>query len=94
MYELAGISFEQFLPIIVGGLITSIAFFVSRAFARADSSRDDIASINQAIGLLSAAKDRAQEKDAEHSRAIDGLRREVLELRERCLILEHSGGVD
>ena len=79
---------------VVGALMAMIGFFASRFFVRTDAFRDDIAKINQTIGLLNAAKERSIEKDGEHSRAIDELRREILALRDRCLTLEHQLGVE
>lgn len=75
---------------VIGALLACVAFFVSRAFTRSDANRDDIASINQAIGLLNAAKERSKEKDAEQEKLIAELQKEIRELRERVLVMERD----
>jgi hypothetical protein len=75
---------------IIGALMASVGFFLSRFFVRADASRDDIAKINQAIGLLNAAKERSFEKDTDQQARLDELEEEVQALRERVVVLEHE----
>jgi septal ring factor EnvC (AmiA/AmiB activator) len=88
----AEMSVEQFLPMLIGALVAALGFFLSRAFTSSDSSRKDIADINQAIGLLNAAKDRAKEEDDRLRKNLEKMEDDVRELRDRVLMLERDQG--
>lgn len=78
----------QLVSLAIGALITCIGYFLRAALSRNESNREDIAAINKDLGLLEAARDRARETDDKHSEEISKLHREILELRERILVIE------
>ncbi|MCM2282022.1 MAG: hypothetical protein NDI61_09270 [Bdellovibrionaceae bacterium] len=69
----------------VAGLI---GFFLHRLIMRADTDSAEIARLNQDVGLLKAAKDRAAEADRDMREAIGELDGEMRELRDRLIQLE------
>lgn len=99
----------QLVPAIVGGvismLITMLAFFLKNAFSKSDryaavivendrALRKEIADLNQAIGILNAAKDRAKEEDERLRQALQQAHEEIRDLREKVIVLEHTAGLE
>jgi uncharacterized membrane protein YgaE (UPF0421/DUF939 family) len=71
-----------------GFLVSALGFFLTRFFTRTENSREDIANINRAIGLLDAARKRSKEEDDSIKARLKEAEREIQKLRERVVVLE------
>jgi hypothetical protein len=68
-------------------VISFVKFFIGNSFRKVESSAAYITLINQDIGLLKAAKDRAKEMDDQHTTALKELTEEVRGLRDKVIYL-------
>lgn len=81
------VSLSVLVVLALNVVVGIIKFFVGNSFKKVESSAQFITLINQDIGLLKAAKDRAKEMDDQHTAALKELTAEVRRLRDKMIYL-------
>lgn len=89
-------------PVVTGGLAAVggagvgalLSWLVKRFVRQTDESKKATAAafkaIHEDLGTLKASRDRSKEKDDEQGKQIEALQKDVRELREKVIILEHD----
>jgi len=100
MSQLANLSIpiETIVTVVLGvvgffivSLISIVGFFVTRHFTKTDGDRESIDRMQQQMGVLEAARQRAMEADVHCREAIADLQKEIQSARERLAAIEARG---